>query len=81
MCTSFSESGKPCNFDGCEAYKLLRAALTAAQLRRGDVELENTRLREALLPLLAHADAHDYAPPLKFSIQQCRDIKEKVNGI
>lgn len=42
---------------------------------------ENARLRSALAPLLSHAEAHDYAPPIRMSVRQCREIKEKVNGI
>ena len=45
MCNSYTESGKPCHFDGCESYKLIQAALTAAQLRYGDLELETARIR------------------------------------
>ena len=42
---------------------------------------ENVRLRHFIAPILQHADSHDYAPPLKFSVAACREIKEKVNGI
>ena len=44
-CQSFTESGKPCHFDGCESYRLAQAALTAAQLRYGDLDLETARIR------------------------------------
>ena len=50
----------------------------AAELAAKDAEI--TRLRAALTPILSHAEAHDYAPPLKFSVAACREIKEKVDG-
>ena len=43
-------------------------------------EDENARLRAALAPILNHADSHDYAPPIRLSVRQCREIKEMVNG-
>lgn len=42
---------------------------------------ENVRLRHFIKPLLSHASAHDYAPPIRLSVRQCREIKEKVNGV
>lgn len=47
----------------------------ARQIRR-----ENARLSAAIAPLLQHALAEDKAPPIRFSVEDCRKIKEKVNG-
>ena len=41
---------------------------------------ENVRLRHFIKPILQHAEAHDYAPPIRFSVMECREIREKVNG-
>lgn len=41
---------------------------------------ENVRLRHLLSPIIRHADAHEYAPPISFSVDDCRKIKEKING-
>ena len=43
-------------------------------------QAEIARLRRALAPLLSHADAHDYAPPIRFSGADCRDIKKQINA-
>lgn len=50
----------------------------AEELAEKDAEI--VRLRRVLAPLLSHADAHDYAPPIRMSVRQCREIKEKGNG-
>lgn len=42
------------------------------------MDAEIARLRTILAPILSHAEAHDYAPPLKFSVAACREIKGKV---
>lgn len=47
---------------------------------RVDLYEERARLRSIIAPLLQHADRHDYAPPLKFSVADCREIKESLNG-
>ena len=41
---------------------------------------ENSRLRTTLSPILRHADAHEFAPPLRLSVQDCRKIRERING-
>lgn len=46
--------------------------------RREEQKTENARLRAALSPILRHADAHDFAPPLKFSVADCRKIKQYI---
>ena len=48
------------------------------EMERMDAEI--ARLRRAIAPLLSHAEAHDYAPPIRLSVSDCRDIKEKVDG-
>lgn len=52
--------------DDCTKYALMRT------------EEEARRLRKAVAPLLKHAKADDKAPPLKFSVDACRKIKENV---
>ena len=82
MCNEnrFSESGAPIAPTRCAEYGFLAGRLDIANdfidAQRDDI----TRLRAILAPILAHADAHDYAPPLKFSVAACREIKEKVNA-
>jgi hypothetical protein len=68
MCnaTTYSESGAPIAPTRCAEYVALKE--------------ENARLRAILAPLIAHAARHDYAPPYMLNVQQCREIKEKVNG-
>ena len=41
---------------------------------------ENARLRAALAPIIRHADAHEFAPPISFSVDDCKKIREKING-
>lgn len=41
---------------------------------------ENARLRSLLAPILRHASAHDFAPPISFSVDDCRRIKEFINA-
>jgi len=41
---------------------------------------EIQRLRAALAPILAHADAPDTAPPLRISVRMARKMKEKINA-
>jgi len=41
---------------------------------------KNRLLRAALAPILAHADNPDTAPPLRISVRQAREMKEKVNA-
>lgn len=43
-----------------------------------NLEEDKRLLRSALAPLLAHALADDKAPPIKFSVQDCRKIKEAL---
>jgi len=44
------------------------------------VGTENARLRAALAPILAHADAGEVAPPIRFSVGECRRVKREVEG-
>lgn len=41
---------------------------------------ETICLRAALAPILAHADNPDTAPPLRISVRQAREMKEKIDG-
>lgn len=41
---------------------------------------EIARLRAALAPILAHADAPDTAPPLRISVRQAREIMEGLEN-
>ena len=41
-------------------------------------DAEIAYLRAALAPILAHADADDKAPPIRFSVEDCRRTKEAV---
>jgi hypothetical protein len=41
---------------------------------------EIARLRAALAPILAHAEAPDTAPPLRISVRQAREIMEDVEN-
>lgn len=69
MCVkSHSESGQPCGFEPCDGYLKLWCELEAK-------DAENARLRRALAPVLAHADAGSKAPPIKFSVGECGRIK------
>jgi len=47
---------------------------------RHPANAEINRLRAALAPILAHADAPDTAPPLRISVRQARKMKETLNG-
>lgn len=62
------------------AVRLAETRETAVHHAINDMRGERDALRAALAPILKHADSHDYAPPLKFSVAACREIKEKVNG-
>lgn len=41
---------------------------------------EIKRLKYALSPIIRHADAHEFAPPLRLSVQDCKKIKESINA-
>ena len=41
---------------------------------------ENARLRRALALILAHADAGDKAPPIRFSVRECGRIAGILRG-
>lgn len=60
--------------DGCRYWREDVEKEIAAR----DAEIK--RLRPALLPILAHADNPDTAPPLRISVRQAREMKEKVNA-
>ena len=42
---------------------------------------EVRNLRVTLAPILAHADNPDTAPPLRISVRQAREMKEKVENV
>lgn len=54
--------------------------LARAQARILELEAEVDRLRAALAPILRHAAQPDTAPPLRLSVEDCKKIKERING-
>ena len=48
------------------------------EMEKMDAEIAS--LRAILAPILAHAASHDYAPPIRFSVADCRDIKNQINA-
>lgn len=59
MCITHSESGQPCGFVPCDAYKKTYDALASEQLRADKAEAENATLREELDTLRAVAKKAD----------------------
>ena len=88
MCNDqYSESGSPIAPTRCSEYIALKSKIAALDkenivMRRQMVKLidERDALRAILAPILDHADSHDYAPPLKFSVAACREIKDQINA-
>lgn len=53
----------------------LRATLAACQLESGTTIW---RQQLAIAPILRHASAHEFAPPIKFSRDRCRELRKEV---
>lgn len=54
-----------------------RSALVSNQLQTGT---QIWRQQQALSPIIRHAAAPDTAPPLRLSVQDCREIKRMVES-
>ena len=65
----------------CGAIRMLRHGEISAwgEDPYDSVYHENARLRRVLAPLLSHAAAHDYAPPIRLSVSACKKIKDEIN--
>lgn len=66
----------------CGAVRMLRHGeiLAWGEDPYDSVYHENARLHRALAPILTHADSHDCAPPIRFSVMECREIKEATSA-
>lgn len=79
----------------CFGGDYLRTQLAAKDAKIAALDKENIVMRQQmekliderdallaiLAPILSHAEAHDYAPPIRFSVADCREIKAVVDGI
>jgi hypothetical protein len=87
MCNdSYSESGAPIAPARCAEYGKLKAENEVLREQAGEDAAVICRLkliiaqeRAVLAPILAHANAHEYAPPIKFSVAACKAMLEAIN--